>query len=763
MTPLWNTDAAVCVGVGNRISVAEKDRNLSLTTFGRYALLEKIGSGGMAEIYRAKTFGAAGFEKEFAIKLILPSLVDDKEFVEMFINEAKITVSLYHANVVQVFDLGELDGQYYIAMEFVNGMDLLDVLARCASMDLKIPFDLVLFLTMEMLKGLDFAHRAKDPYGEDLNIIHRDVSPSNVLISYAGDVKIGDFGVAKAATQKSLTETGTLKGKVGYMSPEQVIGDEIDWRSDIFAAGIVFFEALAMNRLFVGGSDLDVMLRVRDADIDASLADAGPMPSQLEDIVRRAMSKHREERFQTAGEFYQALVDFCYRHRIKVTGQDLSNFMRRLFAEEIEAAKARRLNDLDGHEQVIEQLRSLSETSNASNASSVSAVSSASDSQEVQVRTDDGALAVGRFRYRDPHGLVYGPLDLETLIAILSDRHRRHNEFVCKDNGQWIRLSESPAIMALLDGEDADVSSALEEISLAAEVRERVVAMDVESNPLMEAPEAPQPSPRESQAIAALRTRYGSFEGAFEEVSFARILARLHRIGATGRLFVTQGDIEKSIFFENGEPILVNSNREDELLGFFLLQRRIINQKELEEGLARLSEWGGRLGDALVAIGAIPAHEIFQHLSEQMREKILEVFSWGQGQYGYFENQQPQTHGYPLGIDTAATIVEGCLHRVAIDHIRAFYEERMHDRLGVSRSHGVALDDIPLNAKALRVAKAVGVSQTLEALFQRTSTFSNLGGTDSATEEFVLRVIYTLHQMEYFSFEQSGQVALPQS
>src|SRR5690554_5898023 len=160
------------------------------TKFGRYVLLEKIGAGGMAEIFRAKTFGAAGFEKEFAIKLILPSLVDDTEFVDMFINEAKIAVSLYHANVVQVFDLGELDNQYYIAMEFVHGKDLLDVLARCAELNIKIPLNLVLFIAMEMLKGLDFAHRAKDPYGDDLNIIHRDVSPSNILISYAGDVKV---------------------------------------------------------------------------------------------------------------------------------------------------------------------------------------------------------------------------------------------------------------------------------------------------------------------------------------------------------------------------------------------------------------------------------------------------------------------------------------------------------------------------------------------------------------------------------------------
>ncbi|MFB6372312.1 MAG: protein kinase, partial [Bradymonadaceae bacterium] len=319
------------------------DQSRKWTKFGRYALLEKIGSGGMAEIYRAKTFGAAGFEKEYAIKLIIPSLVDDTEFVDMFINEAKIVVNLYHANIVQVFDLGEISGQYYIAMEYVQGKDLLDILARCAEKNLKIPLNLVQFVTMEMLKGLNFAHTAKDPYGEDLNIIHRDVSPSNILISYAGDVKVGDFGVAKAAAvQRSMTSSDTLKGKVGYMSPEQVMGEEIDSRSDVFSAGIVFFEALSMSRLFVGKSDLDVMLKVRDAEIDAAIDRMKALPSGLEKIIRKSLAKDPAARYQSASDFYRALVDFCYQHSIKVTGNDLSNLMRRLFAEEIEEEKSKR-------------------------------------------------------------------------------------------------------------------------------------------------------------------------------------------------------------------------------------------------------------------------------------------------------------------------------------------------------------------------------------------------------------------------------------
>ena len=425
------------------------------STFGRYVLLDKVGAGGMAEIYRAKTFGAAGFEKEYAVKLILPSLVDDEEFVDMFINEAKIAVSLYHTNIVQVFDLGQMESNYFIAMEFVHGKDLLDVLARCAEREMKIPLGLVLHITMEMLKGLDFAHRAKDPFGEDLNIIHRDVSPSNILISYAGDVKVGDFGVAKAAIQRTLTESGTLKGKVGYMSPEQVMGERIDWRSDIFAAGIVFFESLSMSRLFAGGSDLDVMLRVRDAKVEYALDRAGPWPSELRKIVLRALSRHREERFQTAGEFYKSLVDFCFHHDIRINQADVSNFMRRLFAEEIEIEKDRRRTDpvadrLHPPEGLFLEATSsagsapsnvavLQENGSPEGSSTAAAIEEEEGALEIPVASADGEVDAGgpRYRYRDVIGLIYGPMSGRTLQGLVRNRPPLATDMLSVDGGPW--------------------------------------------------------------------------------------------------------------------------------------------------------------------------------------------------------------------------------------------------------------------------------------------------------------------------------------
>ena len=725
--------------------MGDKATNFAWTTFGRYALLDKIGSGGMAEIFRAKTFGAAGFEKEFAIKLILPSLLDDTEFVDMFINEAKIAVSLYHANIVQVFDLGEIESQYYIAMEFVHGMDLLDVLARCANLELKVPLDLVLFITMEMLKGLDFAHRAKNAYGEDLNIIHRDVSPSNIMMSYAGDVKIGDFGVAKAAIQRNLTETGTLKGKVGYMSPEQVVGDTIDWRSDIFAAGIVFFEALSMSRLFVGNSDLDVMLRVRDADIDESVEKAGPLPAQLESIVRRSLAKHREERFQTAGDFYQALVDFCYQHRIKVNGSHLSNFMRRVFAEEIEAEKNRLFTDADPPQPEVPALAQHDMSSGA---------------DEIRVSTDarSGTITeqAGPYRYRDPAGLVYGPLSAETLLALLGDRQRSAAERISVHSGVWQKIDDVPEIASQFQTQHEPIdrvralqeaAMALEEISLAQESSH---AIDDAAKVPQAAADGADESSR--QAIEALRDQYAAYQGALSRVSISRLLARLHRTAETGRLWVQAGKVEKSIFFENGEPILVDSNREDELLGEFMITRGVITQAQLEDGLARLSEWGGRLGDALVAVGAIPAHQIFKHLSDQMQEKILEVFTWSDGTWGYFENQQPETHGYPLGIDAYATIVEGCLHRMPLELVQKAYDGRESTPMHLQASAAVSTDDLRLSGKALRILKPFEDGDSIATL---------LGKQPREHQEYAHRIVYLLHQVEIFAFEDTLEHQLP--
>ncbi|MBI2373893.1 MAG: serine/threonine protein kinase [Deltaproteobacteria bacterium] len=298
--------------------------------FGSYVLTERVGAGGMAEIFLA-TEPTRGLGRRLVIKRILPQLSGDDQFVRMFIEEARLCVNLRHANIVEVYDLGEVDDQYFIAMEYVHGRDLLKTLAACAKQRMPFPTDLALYIVMEVLKGLDYAHNLKGEDGRPLGIIHRDVSPSNVLLSYEGEVKIGDFGIAKASTREK-TATGILKGKFGYMAPEQVMGRPIDHRADVFAVGILLYELLTGHRLFAGRSDLVVLERVRDAVIDPPPRHYRPdLAYELEKIVLRALSRDANDRFQSTADLHDALYDYTFRSGVVVGPKMLARFMHDLF------------------------------------------------------------------------------------------------------------------------------------------------------------------------------------------------------------------------------------------------------------------------------------------------------------------------------------------------------------------------------------------------------------------------------------------------
>src|SRR5256714_3581897 len=218
--------------------------------FGRYLLLERIAAGGMAEVYKAKSYGVAGFEKLLVIKKILPHLSQNERFVSMFIKEAKIAVNLNHKNVVQVFDLGKVADDYYIAMEYVHGRDLREITRACAKKRIPLPLSIACYLLAEIAAGLDYAHRRKDTDEQPLNIIHMDISPQNVLVSFEGDVKIADFGIAHAVGGDGKMKGGVLRGKYAYMSPEMANGKPVDQRTDIFSAGGILHELITGRRLF---------------------------------------------------------------------------------------------------------------------------------------------------------------------------------------------------------------------------------------------------------------------------------------------------------------------------------------------------------------------------------------------------------------------------------------------------------------------------------------------------------------------------------
>jgi len=299
-------------------------------SFGRYQLLEKIAAGGMAEVYRARMRGEEGFEKIVAIKRILPHMADNDDFITMFVDEAKLAAQLTHNNIIHIYDLGKEDAYHYIAMEYVEGKDLRSILKTATEKGYPLPVELALFIASKVANALDYAHRRMGMDGKELNLVHRDVSPQNVLISFEGDIKLCDFGIAKAATKVQQTQAGALKGKLQYMSPEQAWGKKVDRRTDIFSLGIVLFEMLTGDRLFSGDTDLTILEQVRDARSEPPSVKNPDVPKRVDQIVLKALAKNPQDRYQNASEMEKDINSVLYSFQPAPGPADLAIYMHRL-------------------------------------------------------------------------------------------------------------------------------------------------------------------------------------------------------------------------------------------------------------------------------------------------------------------------------------------------------------------------------------------------------------------------------------------------
>jgi serine/threonine protein kinase/Tfp pilus assembly protein PilF len=307
--------------------------------FGKYLILDKIATGGMAEMYLAKMTSVEGFEKLVAIKKILPNLTQDKNLVKMFIDEAKLAAMLFHQNIVQIYDLGSMEGAYFIAMEYIHGKDLRVLTRKARERNQPLPLEYALYVTCRICSGLDYSHNLKDFQGNPLELIHRDISPQNILVTYQGEVKIVDFGIAKAAKKSSDTKEGLIKGKVSYMSPEQAAAKPIDNRSDIFSTGILLYEMVTGKRMFEG-SDLQVLERVRKADFEPAENLVPDLTGEVSQILDRALAKGVTRRYKSCGKMLADLEACLTTFPVRPSAEGLSQYMKALFAEEIAAEAA---------------------------------------------------------------------------------------------------------------------------------------------------------------------------------------------------------------------------------------------------------------------------------------------------------------------------------------------------------------------------------------------------------------------------------------
>jgi len=319
----------------------EKTPQFSTQVFGDYTLLDRIAVGGMAEIFKARQEGPRGFERILVIKRILQHLSEDQEFKQMFDDEAKIAAQLRHANIVQIFELGDVEGTPYIAMEYVEGKNLRDLTRALQSKGLQLTVEQTLFIMSETLRGLHFAHQRTDSNGKPLEIIHRDMSPQNIILSYEGEVKILDFGIAKAASRISKTEAGVLKGKFSYMAPEQASGRQVTQSTDIYACGVILHELLTGERLFRAETDVETIERVKMGVVPKPSERNPQVSPALDAIILKCLQRNVEKRYATAGEMHADLARHMREQGMQYGAQELSAFMKTLFAEFINEERER--------------------------------------------------------------------------------------------------------------------------------------------------------------------------------------------------------------------------------------------------------------------------------------------------------------------------------------------------------------------------------------------------------------------------------------
>lgn len=655
--------------------------------FGRYTLVEKLATGGMAEVFKAKILSTHGFEKQLVIKRILPHLAADRNFVSMFIDEAKLTAQLVHPKIVQVSDFGEVSGQYFIALEYVDGFDALALLRTSAQKQVRIPLPISIFVVMEVLDALDYAHNAADGTGKPMRLVHRDISPSNIFISRRGDVKLGDFGIAHAQERESKTQAGTLKGKYGYMSPEQVVGAPLDGRSDLFAIGIVLTEMLMGRRLFTAPTDLDVLLMVRDGRLERLDKYCKDIPPDLDHIVRKSLKRRVGDRYQSAADFRDALGDLLFRCGFRVTPRDLGTVADDYFDASPAAAARLKAHAEKWHMKPARARVTSSPTATggrrvaSSEADerteetpprppeptaerSPSPTRTSSDDLDVVIDDDVGptdagvADAMNRAlekplaiveldRYEEPAAPVAAPTAPSTSETGPLPYAAPPGSYGLTPSGPMNPGSSGAIAVATPYGSPFGV---------------RPGSPSTGNLPTQQPPSSVGPAPTtDLSRPMATDARPPDKAGDLSIISPMRMFADLAAGNETGLLRFELSPHVKEVYLVRGAPESVNSSLKSERFGEYLVSRGFLTMQNLEVALQNVPRFSGKLGDTLVGLGLMRPLDVFRLLSQQVRERVMEIFSWVQGYFSFYRGVRNPQEAFPLGLDTFEILGAGLL------------------------------------------------------------------------------------------------------
>jgi eukaryotic-like serine/threonine-protein kinase len=681
--------------------------------FGRYQLIDRLAMGGMAELFLATAPGEHGFQKKVVIKRLLPQLLGDDTYTAMFIDEAKLTARLVHPKIAQTFELGKVDDALYIAMEFIDGIDVLALLREFAMRRRRVDPQLAAWIAHEVLDALDYAHNLRDDDGTTLGIVHRDISPSNILLSTRGDIKLVDFGIARAIDpdRAHKSKSGTLKGKYGYMSPEQVIELPLDGRSDVFSVGVVLAELLTGRRLFAAPNELDVLLMVRDAKLQRLDKYGADIEPGLDAIVRKALKKPLDERFTSAAAFRDALGEWLFEHRHRMTNKHVADVVA-----EIKGAVDERRQKLDADKPAVARVPSenlgsvpvpMDESdvsmpvisvsydheaadppanpvsAAAAEPSSPSAPRSSSPSSPPSSASRPGLprrantappagpravpiiqippappassaaakSALSRTPEGTPIAVIPSKLSSKEDAAIevaIGDTISAAVEAIVLPEPSGVVMPPPPS------GPDPDTRHPFDDLT------EQPAAARSKGIPLPTADELSRRKPPTPPALSDIADPPDD-AGDFSVTSPLRVLFRLMTARATGLLVVAVGGIKKEIYVRDGQPEYVSSNVASELFGNYLVTKGVLSDGELAMALAMMPHYGGKLGDTLVGLGLLKPLEVFRHLTRQVRTKIIDVCTWNKGGFAWYAGRENPREAFPLDFNAFEILGAGAM------------------------------------------------------------------------------------------------------
>ncbi|MEY4508290.1 MAG: hypothetical protein RLZZ450_412 [Pseudomonadota bacterium] len=585
----------------------------------------RIAVGGMAEVYRAAAPAPAGAQRIVVVKRMLPRIASDASARSMFAEEARLGAHVRHNNVIQVLDYGESEEHPYLVLEYVQGVDLWRLMRFLTRTGRALRVSEALFIAREMLAGLHAVHEASDDAGVRLGVVHRDVSPSNVLLSIHGEVKLGDLGIARARLREKFPNTAIserAKGKLGYLAPEQVRGIESDRRADIFSAGVVIAELLMGRPLFAGGSELAVLLAIRDSKVHPFLEFALQLPDGLGELIADALAQKPARRHASAELFSSRLLPYQTE-----PAETLRESIAKLVIEAMDAGPGKLPMQLTPTRTVTDPSQMLEHYARVDAEGENDGLTPVQDAMLHAALLEPTPVPTGAsYEVRTTSGARFGPWSFAQIVQALSTGQIGALDKVSVDQAPMRPLTEVHELSRHLhsstttSGDFADEDGALR---LSGEIL-----------------------PLEGGGIVQALGR-----------------AAVERM--TVLMLCELGGVRKEVYIKDGAPAFVTSNLASELLGESLVSKNVISRSELDMALAVMPRFEGRLGDTLSALGLVEPVVLFRHIGEQVREKLLDLFLWQGGVCTHYQGVAPPPSGFPLNIDGWDVLEEGLRRRIA--------------------------------------------------------------------------------------------------